>query len=164
VSALATFVPPKGKPKPKHPGGRPSKYSAEFHPRIVYALARNGDTEQEIAGHLGVNPSTLTLWKKEHPEFSASLNKGRADVDANVENALLRRALGFREPAVKIFMTAGASKPVYAEYQEYYPPDVAAAFIWLKNRKPGSWRDRREVTGADGGPVRIVATTADEAL
>ena len=25
------------------------------------------------------------------------------------------------------------------------PPDTAAAFIWLKNRRPKEWRDRRDV-------------------
>jgi hypothetical protein len=38
--------------------------------------------------------------------------------------------------AVKIFMPAGAKKPVYAPYVEHVPPDVTAAIFWLKNRDP----------------------------
>ena len=156
-----------GKRKAKHPGGRPTKYNAVFHPQIVYALARNGDTEVEIAEHLDVAPSTVALWENVHPEFSESLNKGRADVDAQVENALLRRALGYdyiettKEPR-KAEGRTGLT--ITKEVNRHLAPDVAAAFIWLKNRKPQQWRDRREITGNDGGPVRFVMSAADEAL
>ena len=30
-------------------------------------------------------------------------------------------------------------------YVEHFPPDTAAAFIWLKNRQPHRWRDKKEV-------------------
>jgi hypothetical protein len=42
---------------------------------------------------------------------------------------------------VKIFMPAGAKKPVYAPYVEHVPPDVTACIFWLKNRDPAHWRD-----------------------
>ena len=31
-------------------------------------------------------------------------------------------------------------------YTEHFPPDTAAAFIWLKNRQPHRWRDKKEVS------------------
>ena len=52
-----------------------------------------------------------------------------------------RRANGFEYDAVKIFMPAGAKKPIYAPYVEYVPPDTTAAIFWLKNRDPEHWRD-----------------------
>ena len=42
---------------------------------------------------------------------------------------------------MKIFMPAGAKKPVYAPYREHVPPDTTAAIFWLKNRDPAHWRD-----------------------
>jgi hypothetical protein len=30
-------------------------------------------------------------------------------------------------------------------YEEHCPPDVGAAFIWLKNRDPDRWRDVQNV-------------------
>jgi hypothetical protein len=42
---------------------------------------------------------------------------------------------------VKIFMPAGAKKPVYTPYIEHVPPDVTAGIFWLKNRDPEHWRD-----------------------
>ena len=49
------------------------------------------------------------------------------------------------EPAVKVFMPAGALQPVVVHYEEHCPPDVGAAFIWLKNRDPERWRDVQNV-------------------
>ena len=48
--------------------------------------------------------------------------------------------------AVKIFMPAGAEEPVIVHYTEHCPPDVGAAFIWLKNRDPKRWRDVQRPT------------------
>jgi hypothetical protein len=47
--------------------------------------------------------------------------------------------------AVKIFMPARAKQPVVVHYTEHCPPDVGAAFIWLKNRDPERWRDVQNV-------------------
>jgi hypothetical protein len=59
---------------------------------------------------------------------------------------LFNRAAGnVRVPAVKIFMPPGATEPVYAPYIEHLPPDVGAAKLWLLNRRPKEWRERREV-------------------
>src|SRR4051812_47469279 len=48
-------------------------------------------------------------------------------------------------PAVKIFMPPGATEPVYAPYVEHLPPDVGAAKLWLLNRQPNRWREKREI-------------------
>jgi hypothetical protein len=42
-------------------------------------------------------------------------------------------------------MPAGAKEPVIVHYTEHCPPDVGAAFIWLKNRDPEHWRDTQNV-------------------
>ena len=42
-------------------------------------------------------------------------------------------------------MPAGSKQPVVVHYVEHCPPDVGAAFIWLKNRSPERWRDVQNV-------------------
>jgi hypothetical protein len=42
-------------------------------------------------------------------------------------------------------MPAGSKQPVVVHYIEHCPPDVGAAFIWLKNRDPERWRDVQNV-------------------
>jgi hypothetical protein len=39
-------------------------------------------------------------------------------------------------------------------------PDVAAQFIWLKNRKPDKWRDKPEEANAKDNSVEISFTDA----
>ena len=55
------------------------------------------------------------------------------------------RAVGYSYEAVKIFMPANRSKPVYAPYVEHVPPDVTACIFWLKNRDPAHWRDTQQL-------------------
>jgi hypothetical protein len=57
-----------------------------------------------------------------------------------VERSLYERANGYNYEAVRIFMPAGSEQPVVVHYVEHCPPDVGAAFIWLKNRDPERWR------------------------
>ena len=128
----------------KHPGGRPTKYNEKFHPLLVEALCKLGHTEEEIAEKLNINKNTMLNWKRKHKEFLGALKRGKEGIDDQVENALLKRALGFeRNDAVKMFQFNGTV--IKENYTEYYPPDVAAAFIWLKNRRPEKWRDKHNV-------------------
>jgi predicted transcriptional regulator len=142
----------------KHPGGRPTKYNAQYHPLLGEALARNGLINEEIAKKLEVSTSTVSKWIQEHKEFSDAITRGRNEPDDQVEQALFKKAIGFEKEAVKIFMPSNADEPVYAPYQEYFAPDTAAAFIWLKNRRPEKWRDRHEFTGADGAPLNFTVS------
>ena len=59
------------------------------------AWARNGLTDEQIAGNAGIAVSTLYEWKKTYVEISEALKRGKAVVDIQVENALLKRALGY---------------------------------------------------------------------
>lgn len=58
--------------------------------------ARDGLTDEQIAQNVGVTPSTLYEWKKKYSEISESLKKGKEVIDRQVENALLKRALGYQ--------------------------------------------------------------------
>lgn len=59
------------------------------------AWARDGLTDEQIAGNAGINPATLYDWKKKYGEISEALKRGKEIVDIQVENALLKRALGY---------------------------------------------------------------------
>jgi hypothetical protein len=61
-----------------------------------------------------------------HPEFSEALQNGKTPADAEIAASFYKRGLGYEQPAVKIFMPAGADAPVYAPYMEHYPGDVGA--------------------------------------
>lgn len=59
------------------------------------AWARDGLTDEQTAENIGINPATLYDWKKKYPKISEALKRGKEIVDIQVENALLKRALGY---------------------------------------------------------------------
>ena len=61
---------------------------------------------------------------------------------ARVERSLYQKANGYSYDAVKIFMPAGAKKPVYAPYVEHVPPDTTAAIFSAAARAFPPMRDK----------------------
>ena len=58
--------------------------------------ARDGLTDEQIAEEkIGINRTTLYDWKKKYPDISDALSNGKEVIDRKVENALLKRALGY---------------------------------------------------------------------
>lgn len=111
----------------------------------AHNLSLLGKTAAEMAESMGVTWRTFMRWCREKPEFLEAVKSGGIVADGQVIRSLYERACGYSHPAVKIFMPVDAKEPVYAPYIEHYPPDTAAAFIWLKNRQRKDWRDRHEV-------------------
>ena len=56
--------------------------------------ARDGLTDEQIAHNMGISRSTLNAWKKRFSDISDTIGKGKDVVDRQVENALLKRAMG----------------------------------------------------------------------
>ena len=61
----------------------------------IEGWARDGLTDEQIAANMGIAVSTLNNWKNDHVEILEALKKGKEVVDRQVENALLKRALGY---------------------------------------------------------------------
>lgn len=133
----------------KGKGGRPSKFKPEMVEQ-ARKLSLLGATDRELADFFSVSVSTLSLWKVEHAEFSDALKLGKESADARVERSLYQKAIGYSHEAVKIFADPKTGAEQIVPYTEHYAPDTTAAIFWLKNRKPAEWRDRQELTGADG--------------
>ena len=121
-------------------GGRHSQFNLKFIRRAELA-GRAGFTDKELAELFDVSLSTIEKFKRQREEFRNALKGGKVEADKCVERSLYERANGYSYDAVKIFMPAGAKKPVYAPYREHVPPDTTAAIFWLKNRDPAHWRD-----------------------
>lgn len=143
--------------------GRPTKYKPEFAGQAA-KLCALGATDAQLADFFGVAVSTVNLWKVEHAEFSESIKVPKAEADERVEQSLYRRAMGYEHDEVDIRVIEG--QVVQTPIRKFYPPDTTAAIFWLKNRKPEEWREAKsvELTGSNGGPVRIFATSDDQAL
>lgn len=114
---------------------------------VVQGWARDGLTDEQIAANIGIGVSTYYEWQNRHPEFREAIKKGKAPVDIQVENALLKRALGYdyEETVTEIEQVAeGREKKHVRRIKKHMPPDVGAIVFWLKNRKPSRWKDKVE--------------------
>ena len=78
---------------------------------------------------------------KKFPALSAVLKESKEVVDREVENALLKRALGYSYTETKTKKEGGVITEVTTIVKEVVP-DVTAQIFWLKNRKPETWRDK----------------------
>lgn len=114
---------------------------------LVQGWARDGLTDEQIAKNIGIAVRTYYEWQERFPQFRQAIKKGKAPVDIEVENALLKRALGYEyeETITEIEEVAeGRQKKHIRRIRKHMPPDVGAIVFWLKNRKPGKWRDKIE--------------------
>ena len=113
----------------------------------IQGWARDGLTNIQIAKNIGVSERTFADWIARFPAFSAALKKGKAPVDFEVENALLKRALGYdyKEVITEIEEAPGGKQKKHIrKVQKHMPGDTTAQIFWLKNRRPKRWRDRVE--------------------
>lgn len=119
----------------------------------VEGWARDGLTDEQICRNMRISKDTFYRWVNQFSEFSDAIKRGRAPVDFEVENALLKSALGHTITVKKPMKVktekqlAGKGKIVeehveIVEEEVYIPPQVVAQIFWLKNRKPERWRDR----------------------
>lgn len=117
---------------------------------LLEGWARDGLTDEQIAHNIGINPATLYDWKKKYPKISESLKAGKEVIDRQVENALLKRALGYRYIEQTV-----TNKGEVVEVEKYEHPNTTAIIFWLKNRKPIEWRDKQEHKD-DDKPIEII--------
>lgn len=114
----------------------------------IEGWARDGLTDKQIAENMGVAYSTFRDWIKRFPALSAPLKRGKEVIDRQVENALLKRALGYEYVETTKELT-DLGLTVTKQVTKQVAPDTTAQIFWLKNRKPQEWRDKKEteVTG-----------------
>ena len=91
---------------------------------LVEGWARDGLTDEQIAKNIGISRETLNQWKNKYADISETLKRGKEVVDYQVENALLKNALG---------------------------GNTTAQIYWLNNRKPKQWRNKQDMDLSSNG-------------
>lgn len=128
-----------------------------------YCLLTNA-TDAMLAERLEISVATLTIWKRKHPSFLASINRGKEHPDMDVAESLHFRATGgmvVETQAIKVKAADPATGKVIeridiVEVQRYMPPDVQAQRLWLMNRSR-HWKP--ESDQPDPKPSQIVNNT-----
>lgn len=102
---------------------------------LLEGWSRDGLTEKQIAKNMGVSLTSLKKYKNNHPTIMTALKKGKAVIDYEVENALLKNAL---------------------------EGDTTAQIFWLKNRRADMWRNKVETNQKQQN--RLLEAQADAAV
>ena len=126
-----------------------SKYKSHVEPKLflIECWARDGLTDEQISKKLGISKTTFYKYIREHSELSERLKKGKEIIDYKVENALLKRALGYEYTEEKVEVettkTGAVKSRKVIQIVKQVVPDTTAQIFWLKNRKRDKWRDRQ---------------------
>lgn len=126
--------------KPKHAGGRPTKYDPAYCDKLV-EFGAQGFSMGAFAGSIGTCKQTVENWKVEHPEFLVAASRARAARLMKWEKIALANA---QEGGGAASMTQFA----------------------LKNIDKDEWQDvsRQEQTGPDGGPIQHAITRIERVV
>jgi hypothetical protein len=119
-----------------------TKYDPQTWPLLAEGYAREGLTDQQMMKKLGVSNGTFYKYVEQYPEFKEGLKRGKAPVDIQVENSLLKRALGYEYTETEN-KTRNGKTVEEKETVKQVVPDTTAQIFWLKNRKPDLWRDKQ---------------------
>lgn len=133
----------------------------------IKGWARDGLIDEQIAHNMGIAYSTFREWVDKFPALAAALKEGKEPVDIQVENALLKSALGYTitlKKPIKVktrkqLKDKGLIEEEHIEYAEeevHIPAQTTAQIFWLKNRKPAVWRDKREAEIETKEAVKVV--------
>lgn len=104
---------------------------------LLRGWVREGLGEADIAERMGVSEAVLRTWKRRYTAIREALDNS---MDYRVEDALLKKALGYENVERKVEISAkGERKEV--ETVKQVGPDMSAISMWLKKRRPDQWGD-----------------------
>ncbi len=133
--------------------GRPTKYKPEYCIQAA-KLCKLGATDKGIADFFDVSEATINNWKIEYPVFLESIKSAKQYSDDEVVKSLYKRALGYEVEEHKNEEGDSGKKTTVTTKQ--IAGDTTAMIFWLKNRKPGEWRDKQEVDHSGGVEIKQV--------
>lgn len=138
---------------------------------LIECWARDGLSLTQIAAKIGISVKCFWEWRRYYDEIEEALSKGKEAVDYEVENALLRLALGGEKKTTRTIVgnpDSNGNRQVRVETTvETVLPNATAALAWLNNRKPKDWkrnRDLFEIANEDDSSVTINVVRAGSGI
>ena len=129
---------------------RKDSYEVRVKPKLalVTGWSRRGLTKEQIADNLGISLQSFDNYVKRYEEFADAVAEGAEECEIHIENALVKRALGYSYKEVtrerkqvenpetgemewKLVVTKSVTKHVI--------PDVGAQQYYLEHRAPKRW-------------------------
>lgn len=129
---------------------RRDSYEVRVKPKLdlVIGWCRVGLSNEQISENLGISVQSFNNYLKRYEEFADAVDKGREPLEIHIENALVKRALGYSykevtrerklvknpetgEAEFKLVVTKSVTKHVM--------PDVGAQQYYLEHRASKRW-------------------------
>lgn len=129
--------------------GRPPSEFSEGVLRLMDAYEGCG-TVSDLCEYLQISSTVFYKWLKYEERFSEAVTRAKDFTDDAVENALLKRALGFEFTETSERKSDGGDddkgeKYVYTETRKFVPGDVGAQKHWLAVRRGEKWNVAKKV-------------------
>lgn len=117
--------------------GRPCKYESHVKPYLdkIYEWLKQGYTDCSICEQLGISQDSWTKYKEQYSDLSELYARARAHRNALVMNKMFQRACGEKVALRKQKATKDGEIVDLVE-EQYIPPDVNAADLFLRNNDP----------------------------
>jgi hypothetical protein len=93
--------------------------------------------------YIGCSEGTFKRWTRESKDLAGALALSQDVTNARVEQALLKRALGYTDEEVQEELVEGVMR-VTKRTKKPIPPDVKACLSWLYSRRSDRWRAQQE--------------------
>lgn len=120
---------------------------------LLAAWTRDGIKQIDIIKRLGITQQTWQNWKRKSEQdyddpIGTALSKGKELIDYQVENALLKAALGYKSITTKTIIGPpdkdGTCQVRTERTETTVGPNHTACLAWLNNRRPDKWRRNRD--------------------
>lgn len=129
---------------------RKDSYEVRVKPKLalVRGWCRRGLTQEQIAENLGISVQSFNNYLKRYEEFAEAVEEGAAECEIHIENALVKRALGYsykevtRERKLVVDPETGEQEyklVVTKSVTKHVVPDVGAQQYYLEHRAPKRW-------------------------
>ena len=96
-----------------------------------------------ISDYVGVSKTAWFGWYRESEELRKTIANSKDVVNMSVEEALLKKALGY-DYVEKTYELIEGELRLTKEQHKHMPPDTKAILSWLYNRLPNQWRSMQE--------------------
>ena len=122
-------------------------------PLQAAAYFHSGIGPEAMAKAFGISLRSFREYCRRFPEFARAAETGR--LDDPVEEALLRRAIGFKqtETVCEDIIDRGSGEITgnckKRTVVKEVPPDIRALLFWLKNRRPDRWKEKNDSPETD---------------
>lgn len=105
----------------------------------------SGLSMKQVAEKIGISRKQLYEWKDKYSDIRDTLNKSMEVADNEVENALYKKCLGYKETVKEIRVDKDGKQQPAMVREIYIQPDVTAIKFWLANRQKDKWREKVEI-------------------